>query len=110
MLHHRSSYPAIKTSFTVAGTTGRTKGGHYFTLRGVVEGAPCVAGLPSGTAVEGCLAVRAESAELRILAASSTARSNPASLKEYLYLERRMLESGVGTGTNGACSASILVK
>src|ERR1700680_4912749 len=58
----------------------------------------------NGTAVGGCWAVCAESAELRILAASCTARSNPASLNEYLYFSLRILESGVGTDTNVACS------
>src|SRR5213593_1199977 len=64
----------------------------------------------NGTAVGGCRADRAESAELRILDASCTARSKPASLNEYLYFCLRTLESGVGTETNGAASCTMRLK
>jgi hypothetical protein len=62
--------------------TGRREGFcHFFPLGAVDDAVEGSAGL-SGIAVCGWPAVRAESAELRIFDACSTARSNPASFSE----------------------------
>src|SRR5689334_19915148 len=99
----------MRKRFIIRALTPASGRGSLTNYLWVDEAAPGAAGF-NGTAVGGLRAAFAESAELRIFAASCTDRSKPASFTEYLYFSRRMFDTGVGTGTKAACSCTMRVK